>query len=297
MSDIKNSLSLSENKNKTNNYVIPNYYIGKVVSIDDPNKANRIKVYISNVDYDKLVNGKVDIDKLVYCEPNIPPHFFILPKVGEYVRIHIGNDKDNSRSDRYWTGPIITQLTKLEYDSIPFRKSNLGLNNDIRAYQPNPDTIPESKGLFPENDDIALLGRTNSDLILKTNQVLLRTNKYSELDKLKINNVNPSYIQLLVSDKKTYTNVVSEKINLISGDLSNGIEKLISEGNINDIMSKLHPSVYGDVLQIFIKYMIDFVKNHVHPYHGMPPDKQVGSYKELVNFDLNSIISDNIKIN
>jgi hypothetical protein len=296
MSDIKNTFSLSENKNRTNDHIIPNYYVGKVVSIDDPNKANRIKVYISGVDYDKLVNGKVDIDKLVYCEPNIPPHFFILPKIGEYVRVHVGNNKDNSKSDRYWTGPIITQLTKLEYDSIPFRKSNLGLNSDIRSYQANPDTIPESKGIFPENDDVALLGRTNSDLILKTNQVLLRTNKYSELDKLKINDVNPSYIQLLINNKVSHTNIVSEKINLISGDLSNGLDKLITENNIDDIMNKLHPSVYGDVLLEFMEYIIDYVKNHVHPYHGMPPDKEAGSYKKITNFDLNTVITNNIKI-
>lgn len=62
---------------------VRNIYYGEVVSIDDPNEGGRIKVRIPDL------NNKTSVDQLPFALPMLPKFFWILPQVGELVRIFI----------------------------------------------------------------------------------------------------------------------------------------------------------------------------------------------------------------
>jgi hypothetical protein len=64
---------------------------------------------------------------------------------------------------------------------------------------------------------------------------------------------------------------------------------------MDDIMQKLHKSVYGDELIKKLEIMRDFMLNHVHPYPGLPPCDD--HYKqELVKINFKELLSDNVRI-
>ena len=58
-------------------------YYGEVISIDDPTDGGRIKVKIPDLD------NQTGNANLPDCYPMLPKFFFILPQVGEIVRIFI----------------------------------------------------------------------------------------------------------------------------------------------------------------------------------------------------------------
>jgi hypothetical protein len=96
-------------------------------------------------------------------------------------------------------------------------------------------------------------------------------------------------------------NVVANKINLISHDgehtfeLTNP-ESLISDEEQEKINNEAHPIVYGDKLVEFLELVKDYVKLHVHPYHGREADPSTVK-TGVLNFDLNTILNPNINTN
>lgn len=142
------------------------------------------------------------------------------------------------------------------------------------------------------------------------------------------NNVNPSYIQIkhgtngICGIKKgtgdSYdskyespskrsgngvVNIVADKINLISHKDTNGFgekiadrENLVREGELDDIMSLLHRSVYGDELIILLKKIVNVLATHTHPYNMLPPTVEGTELKSLVEYPYENIISPNVRI-
>src|ERR1039457_2688469 len=95
-------------------------YPAIVVSVDDPAEQNRIVARIISLDENGSINGgrdkNVPDNLLPYAISDMPDFFFVRPLVGEMVYITLENPEDNS-SPRYWTGPIITSVIKLKYQS------------------------------------------------------------------------------------------------------------------------------------------------------------------------------------
>ena len=142
------------------------------------------------------------------------------------------------------------------------------------------------------------------------------------------NNQDPAYIQVKYNhsgvcglnagegddDKDKYesitrrsgngvVNLVADKINLIShkdencfGEKISDRDNLIKEGELDDIMSKLHRSVYGDELIILLKKIVNALVNHTHPYSMKPPTVEGTELKGLVGYDYEKIISPNVRI-
>ena len=54
--------------------------------------------------------------------------------------------------------------------------------------------------------------------------------------------------------------------------------------------------VYGDTLVEFLELVRDYVKSHVHPYHGMVADEGIEKLSVL-NYDLQTILNKNINSN
>lgn len=281
-----------------------NFHVGVVESNLDPNDAGRIKVRIKGID-----DHITETQQLSYAFPLLQKFIHVFPKIGETVWVMFP-DKENPFMDRLFIGPIISQPQNLNRDPHAI-SSTAGLDSAFAAPKPAPSTFPESRGVYPKTTDIAIQGRNNSDIIFRDSEIQIRVGKFSEENKNgevpKFNIKNPTYIQLkqAKSDAGGVVNLVGSKINILSHDggsprfnLSDQ-DNMISNDELARILEKAHPLVFGDLLIEYLNLFKEAFTNHVHPYDGMKPEDLKGgnAKKKFLEFDLNKIISKNIKIN
>lgn len=294
---------------------------GRVVDINDPYCANRVRVRLAND------NHKAD-NELPFAIPFMPQVFHAHPKQGESVLV-VCADSANPDSERFYAGPIIRQYQ--DFANCPHEMSQ-GLfeqNPTKSAYKPINELVG-TKGAFPEYDDIALVGRKSEDVILRDNCVLIRCGVRANgtgLDENYTGNIifngqNAGYIQIKTSDSGNITNtdsaagngdttaasvinLVADKFNLISHkdkndyNLSDSTE-MVTDEEIQRVMNNLHRVPYGDVLCDFLSLTRRLVLNHVHPSNGhVLAPKTADELQEIenyTNYDLETIKSPNVRI-
>lgn len=270
----------------------------------------RIKVRIQPDD-----NDCEKIEDLPYCYPLMPKHFHINPKQGEMVLVVLGT-MGVLKGRRWFIGPIISQQYALNYDPFKYSARSLLDNGIVAAPLPRPDLNPDNKGTYPDQDDIALQGRQNADLILKDQEVRLRCGFKREpngvpKNTLLFNKEDLSYIQMkyvkngiVGKNERRFSsviNVVADRINLLSHDGKryyklNDPEALIPDSEIAAIDKTAHPLVYGDELITYLKKLIDVIRTHTHPFSMDPPcftEPQLNTLDE----DLDIMLSETVKIN
>ena len=302
---------------------------GKVISINDPNDAGRIKVRVMGLD-----NSKTDAETF-WAFPMLPKHINIVPKLKDGVLIFTF-DTGNNKVDRMYMGPIIPQpqnLDKADFDLEAWNAFTFG-TIDLGAA---PTKRSKLRGGYPAQDDIAIQGRKNTDLILKDSEVLLRAGKFvykgdladnsrdsSEFDDkfaCKFNLRTQGYIQIKYNaqinvpegndepkEYGTVTNIVSNKINLLTHkngsprfNLTNQ-DNLISDEEMQTILDTAHPVAFGDKVLEILKLIIIAIGNHTHKYPGSSA-VSVGSsatakvIQDMNKYDLEQILSKNIRIN
>ena len=300
-------------------------YLGKVVSInEDPFDEYRIKVNIPGVD-NKVLDGD-----LVFCDPFLPKFLSVIPKKGEHVKIIFFNTKSKLQN-RQWIGPIISQLPKLNKDTeTPLNT----MDRSIVSPETSHKNIAGSKGVYPEPSDIGLQGRDNTDIIQRKREVVIRAGKFILGTPLKLNNINPGYFHVRMSDdgKTTTVNIVADNINLIthagkmvSNPSSLGVKTYTSflrklvpnatrddkidlfSGKINDKVQEEisqnnpHSIVYGDKLVELIEMIQRYLTIHAHPMPGEQSNENSPGFsllKDILKFDLTegSFRSKNLKI-
>jgi hypothetical protein len=185
------------------------YVEGGGNSFSDDANAGRIKVRMDS-------DGMKTIEELEYAFPLIPKSLHILPKVGEGVLV-FNSRSGESDSQRYYVGPVISQPqfnTKCDFNNG--RGNAVSLLSDKKALSEKPlKAISKAgelvKGAFPTNDDVALLGRGQEDVICRykpdkgISEVDIRagirlepTNTNVDFVKGNVvfNNYNPAYIQV-----------------------------------------------------------------------------------------------------
>lgn len=299
--------------------------IGSVVSVDDPQGMDRIKVIIKGTTT-KGGDANTNMENLPWCIPMLPKYFTSKPKKGEAVYIFtFENDK---LGERLYVGPIISQPHKLDFDG----RSTTALSAfNFGAYQPEVDhkRIPELLGVYPKDEDIAIQGRYNTDLIFKNNEVLLRAGKILETPPTKnnpypftFNNKSQAFIQMKsnveISKKTdveeaingTITNIVASKINLLTHKDGSprfnvmGQETLITDEEMQRILTEAHPVPFGDILIQYLKLLKNAVLNHVHNGSGKSAtDLTDGNSQFVAEFKKNAedlekaMVSKNIRIN
>lgn len=287
----KSKVFKAEHEFNVNNKTI---FYGEVIIVDDENEGGRIKVKILGLDNDTFDENLPD------CYPLLPKFFHIYPKVGEMVRVFIQDMKYPNRG-RFWMGSIISQLQKIDFDSFYTALSTT--NMALTRPEPAISTYPDAKGVFPEKEDIAIIGRVNTDIILRVNELELRAGKHEDDNILKLNKKNPASVKLTfepsidTGDYYSGTVIMSDKIALISHD---GIPKFKAAGitaeDRDEIFKNGHPIARGDVLVYALNIIRDALVRHIHGYSGLPADK-TKIILDLENLDFQTILQENIVVN
>lgn len=264
---------------------------GEVIENNDPNGAMRIKVFVKGIDD---IKPKEDIP---WSHPIQSKLYHVIPKIGEAVMVFVTDDtKPNSA--RYWSGPILSQFQKFKkelYKGSAFNLSFQGIEEGAQSIY----DISTAEGVFPDVEDVAILGRDNSDLIFKERTFKLRAGKHQLNNPTVANTKNPAFIEGIITNNEnpeTFINIYGQYINLISSQgspvITPNTEALIN----NRTFESLHPLVYGDELVKLLRLFIQAFLEHVHGYSTNPPDR-ANSITTLTNFDLNKILSKNVRTN
>lgn len=270
-------------------------YYGEVISIEDPTDGGRIKVKIPHLD------NKIANDDLPWCYPLMPKFFHIYPKVGEMVRIFIEDIKYTERS-RFWLGSIISQPHKINYDTVFTALSTT--NMAVSSPDPAPSTYPDAVGVYPTKEDVAIVGRLNTDIILRLNQTTIRVGKHENDNPLKLNTKNPAEITLTFEQNNTtdgefYSNTVilSDKIAILSHDGNPKFKAAnLTPADRQKIFENGHPMVRGDVLVEALNILRRAVVNHIHGYSSLPADK-TALINDLEKINFEGILQKNIVTN
>jgi len=270
-------------------------FYGEVINITDDTDGGRIQVRIAELD------NRISDEDLPWSYPLMPKFFHIYPQKGEIVRIFLEDNKFPQRS-RFWIGSIISQPQKIGFDSkfTALSTTNLGLVSPEKAVS----TFPDAVGVFPLKTDVAIVGKVNTDIILRVNEVHIRAGKHENNNVLKLNTKNPASIDMIYEpidgNENLYQSrsiVMSDKIALIShsGTPSFKAARLTTEDR-DRIFEEGHPIARGDVTVEALRVIIDAIITHIHPYSGLPVDK-TEIIKKLEKLQLELILQKNIVVN
>jgi hypothetical protein len=270
-------------------------YYGEVISIDDSTDGERIQVKIPDLD---VRTGNAD---LPWCYPLLPKFFHVNPQVGEMVRVFIEDVKYPQRS-RFWLGSVISQPQKIGYDPIftALSTTNVGLVAPEQA----PSTYPDADGVYPLQTDVAIVGKVNTDVILRINEVHIRAGKHDNDNVLKLNTTNPAEISLVYEQQTNnngtyYSNTIiqSDKIAIIShsGEPQFKAARLTTDDRTR-IFDEGHPIARGDVLVEALNIIRNALVTHIHGYSNLPADKTT-IINDLEKLNLDAILQKNIVTN
>lgn len=292
----KHVLQSSKPFNKFGQYNIQtkSIYYGIVVDVNDSTDGGRIKVRIREFDMN------VPDEKLPWAYPIRTKFFHSYPQKDEVVRVFL-EDTKYPNIGRLWEGSIISQPHKFEFDEYVSALSTT--DRERLSPDKSPSTYPDADGVYPDLHDIGIIGRLNTDIILKPNQILIRSGKHENDNPLKLNTKNPSQIMLSFDeDKKNgeYSSnsiVMGDKIALIThkGNPKFKSSKLTVEDR-EKIFENGHPIPRGDVLVEALNLIRKAILQHIHGYPTIPANKDI-LIMELEKIDFNQILQENIVIN
>lgn len=282
--------------------------ICEVLSTEDPQAGDRIKVRSEPRDG---IDTKVK--DLPFVQPLLPKFMHVKPKVGECVMV-LNSVQGDDKGNRFYLGPLISQAYRMDYDPYNYSSRVFTRGNRIGDPLPNPSMDSANNGTLPDEDDIALVGRKNADIILKDNEVRIRCGYKASpdakpKDSLVFNDKDLAYIQMKymnTQDKEgnafsSSINVVADRINLLSHDSPVDVKltdpkDLIDEPSLQDIIEKCHPLVYGDELIEFLKKLVEIIRTHTHPFPMQPPAFTT-PMNDTLNTNLDKMLSASVRTN
>lgn len=200
------------NISEQNQYQI--IFQAKVLDSEDPALLGRIRAaLINNEDQSSVSKGTQwdeKKDKWTTKDPFIvlpllPFYYSQVPKKDELVNIIFQNKMYDTQNKFYIQGPFSSPLSS-GFEDFQGAQANLtagartkqkpDLRNQDGSYKPN------TEGLFPKPEDVALVGRGVSDLIIKEKELLLRSGKMipAQGNNIPTVNNNRSFLQLSYYD-------------------------------------------------------------------------------------------------
>jgi hypothetical protein len=193
----------------------PLLYQAKVTDNEDPLMLGRIRAEILTDDNDaalKAQNFKEkdkwgDNDPYIF-KPLLPYFIYQVPLVNELILIMYYNSEVKYQNQYYIQSTVSSPLNT-DFDDYVSGQRTTGIGTEFKSPLPLKNRIgPLSgtpyDGVFPEPGDNAFLGRGRADIIVKENEILLRTSKTTQ--KLQpgvfpTGNVGRSFIQLSEFDR------------------------------------------------------------------------------------------------
>jgi len=305
---------------------------GTVVDNEDPKMANRVRVSFDIEMNIALLNsipntykGKVtknddntdltpefkwsEID--LFCLlPLLPLFINLIPKVNESVQIIYPitstNPRNVTHNEQYYVPAAFSSPLTMYYENNNSQRgfaSKINIKNAIDLKNPINNEYNQAsesvKGVFIEPEDIGLQGRGTTDVILKDNDVLIRSGKSNGVpdnkSKLITGNKSRSFIQLSSFNKEESQGTpIKKEVN----QLNNDSVKLLIEWNI------LNPENQQDVfgLEIYL-YKLKYNNNYSAPLFNLTTivnesDKSLllkYSYSNLSKFNLEQLVLKAIK--
>jgi len=201
----------------------------KVITNKDPMMLGRVRAFPTTENFQEIVKaapsycqvsvnqsqsdnyGSTDISD--ECKWTIDDPFMFLPLLpffinttpaeNEYIHV-IYSNKDYKYIDQFYIqGPLSSPMS-IQYEN--YLNSETFMSNGVRNKNSvsiknldNTYKTDQSKGIFPEPGDNSLLGRGSSDVIVKKDEVLLRSGKYTgslNPKQLPSGNSKRSFVQL-----------------------------------------------------------------------------------------------------
>lgn len=280
--------------------------ICEVLWVDDNTDSNRIKVRLLSDDVDK------SIEELPYAIPFLPQMIHIKPKLHEGVLV-MNSVANNGNSQRYYIGPVISQINHMHKELVDDAMSIYDTSTNPKDPAPTLDKN-KTKGAVPENDEIAVVGRKFSDIVLSDNDLRIRcgVKKVDSQDEhsFSFNATDSAYLKLKyyenglpgVDKCNSTATIVADKINLIGnqskdhGFQCNDNSESINDINMKRLIETAHELPYGDKLIEFLQLFRTVFMEHTHPFPMMPPCSPT-NFQNLGNYDLVAILSDSVRIN
>jgi hypothetical protein len=192
------------------------FFWGKVVSIEDDFESRRIKVFVPEIDswlgdQEKFSLGDKNIRKkegnitdtlvknLPTCYPILPPFFHYVPQIGERVMVFMDRYhdtiKEGQQEKRYYLSVSISQPQKIDFDG--YDDTADAAESDGKSLLENPiKRITKAKGTFAQKNEIGVIGRRNTDILMKNGEVLMRAGRHLKNDTTQFNEKDPAYVQL-----------------------------------------------------------------------------------------------------
>ena len=218
----------------------------RVSDNNDPLMLNRIRVYYDTVNNQTILDGipntynnkstKTDDGKDLKPEfkwtkidpfcflPQLPLFINLTPKINESVNLIYPNS-DYKYAEQYYTlGTFSSPLTSFKENYKAQRlfatKSNIVDAKLLKNPTNNEYYKPKTKGVFPEPDDVALMGRGTCDIIIKDKDVLLRAGKSTTTP-------NSSNKQIDYKETRAFTQLsdFSQRINDLGTKESNKLQQ------------------------------------------------------------------------
>lgn len=179
-------------------------FVGEVIDRNDPRMLGRVRAkplysenfndIIESIEPAYLRSDRKDLkneywwtekDKFVFL-PLLPFYISQVPEKDEYVHLIYQNKKFLFDNQFYIQGPFSSPMnSKFEYQKSSEAilaagdrlKLGINLKNNNGSYMDG-----ATKGIFPEPGDNALLGRGSADVIVKSEEVLIRAGKTRTTD-------------------------------------------------------------------------------------------------------------------
>ena len=186
-------------------------FTGVVLDSADPYRLGRLRVQPENQTKSDILNS-VDPKYLSSTKDNISPIYLwtkydpfvflpllpfslnVTPRINESVNIlypvvqNVGNTQLTKFTDaaRYYLPTSPSSPMAVVYENYISSKTNTSKGDNIAPTLPlagNGGEVPkDSRGIFPEPEDNAILGRGTTDIVLKENDVLIRAGKTKKYD-------------------------------------------------------------------------------------------------------------------
>jgi hypothetical protein len=277
--------------------IINSIYIGKVKSIVSDKNDGIIQVHID------MLDEKLNIDELPLCYPLMSRVFYAMPKVDEAVLVLMGSTKEsiknNTRGNRFWIGPIITNYNDIINDELG---SSRNLNYDPLSVKSR-NNKEDERGRFPidgeDTNEISIIGRDNTDISQSENKIRLRAGKHKNKNPTQINEDNPVYnILELIDNNTSYSLTAGDEIYLISHKGKETFKKILTKDDIADLKNNTQSMLYGELTVEYLKILTEAFLTHIHQHpQKQPIKKQVVVALESKLNQIQELLAKNIKIN